>query len=394
MTACSSIAYLDCFSGISGDMLLGALLHAGLEQDFLVSELRKLEGVDFQLSIRKTVQAGIGCRQIQVHSPSHQTFRHLPNILDLLKKSSLPETITAKAKQIFIHLANAEAKVHDIHRDKVHFHEVGAVDTIVDIVGALIGLRFFNIERIVCSPLPMGRGFVKCAHGTLPLPAPAVCELLGDTPVYGVDQSLELVTPTGAAIAVSLADDFGAIPPMQIQACGYGAGSQTLKDGQPNLLRLLIGTAATQTESHTVEIIETNLDDWNGETFPYLCDLLFKQSALDVSLSPLIMKKGRPGHLLRVICDPAHSLQLKETILTETTAIGLRYRSERRMTLKRKAVTVDTVWGKITAKEVRTPGGVVIYPEYEACRNTAEANSIPLSRVYQAVTCSKADKEE
>lgn len=385
----STIAYLDCFSGISGDMLLAALLHAGLDKELLEEELAKIKGINFQLNMADQLRAGIGCRRVSVQSPSTQKLRHLEEILDLLKESALDALIVTKASQLFTRLAEAEAKVHQSTPEKIHFHEVGAIDTIVDIVGTLIGLKQLGISKVFCSPLPMGRGFVRCAHGTLPLPAPAVCELLQGIPVYGVEHDQELVTPTGAVLAVGLADAFGEMPAMTVKNVGYGAGTHTLKNEQPNLLRLIIGEAQTEQKDTTVEIIETNLDDWNSEGFPYLCDILFKQGALDVSLSPLVMKKGRPGQLLRVICHQAHSLPLKQTILSETSAIGLRFRKEERMTLERKAITVSTPWGEIIAKQVQTPQGRVIYPEYEACRKVAEEKCIPLSRVYLAVSSSE-----
>ncbi|HIP83190.1 MAG TPA: nickel pincer cofactor biosynthesis protein LarC, partial [Desulfocapsa sulfexigens] len=313
-------------------------------------------------------------------------LRHPGDILDLLEESDLDPPIISKASQLFTRLAEAEAKVHQTTIDKIHFHEVGAIDTIVDIVGALIGLRDMGVDRVICSPLPMGRGFVQCAHGTFPLPAPAVCELLHGVPVYGVEQNKELVTPTGAVLAVGLAAEFGSMPAMTVKKIGYGAGSHKLNNEQPNLLRLIIGDVHAVEENATVEIIETNLDDWNSEGFPYLCDLLFNQGALDVSLSPLIMKKGRPGQLLRVIANPAHALELKQTILSETTSLGLRYRKEERMTLQREAITISTPWGEIVAKQVQTPKGTVIYPEYEACRKVAEEQKIPLAQVYHAVS--------
>ncbi len=384
-----TIAYLDCFSGISGDMLLGALLNAGLSEEHLLTELAKIGGIDFTLTSTDELRSGIGCKQLRVQSPANQQFRHLCDIINLLEGSTLPSDIIEKSIAIFSRLADAEATVHNIPVDKVHFHEVGAVDTIIDITGSLIGLKELGVEHIICSPLPMGQGFVECAHGHLPLPAPAVCELLKDTPVYGVQQTKELVTPTGAALATGLADSFGPMPAITISRTGYGAGQHELSNKQPNLLRLILGTNATGSESNVVEIIETNLDDWNSEGFPYLCDLLFAKGALDVSLSPLIMKKGRPGQLLRVISDPIHSLDLKNIILSETTSIGLRFRKEERMTLARKNVMVDTPWGKIVAKKVLTPVGATIYPEYEACRRVAEEHQIPLAQVYHTVSRSK-----
>lgn len=381
----TTLAYLDCFSGISGDMLLGALLHAGLEETVLLEELGKIKGIDFKLSVEDQLRSGISCKQVTIHSPAAQQFRHLENILTLLENSNLSEIIVQKASTLFTRLAEAEAKVHNVSVAKIHFHEVGGVDTIVDIVGTLIGLQELGIEEVICSPLPMGHGFVRCAHGNLPLPAPAVSRLLLDTPVYGVDQEKELVTPTGAVLATGLAASFAKMPAMKMKAIGYGAGNHTLNGDQPNLLRLIVGEAILVEESDVVEVIETNLDDWNSEGFPYLCDRLFARGALDVSLSPMIMKKGRPGQLLRVICDPVHGLELKQIILSETTAIGVRFRKEERMTLPREKIMVSTPWGEIVAKKVHTPEGTVIYPEYEACREVAEKNQIPLARVYRSI---------
>lgn len=366
-------------------MLLGAFLHADLPEDLLIAELSKIQNLDFSLSVKNDLRSGIGCKQLSVHSASKQQFRHLENILELLQKSSLKTSIQEQAAGIFTRLAEAEASVHNVDITKIHFHEVGAVDTIVDIVGTLIALEYFGISEVCCSPLPMGRGFVKCAHGNLPLPAPAVCELLQDIPVYGVEQEKELVTPTGAVLAIQLADTFGTMPTMTVKQVGYGAGNNILSNEQPNLLRLLIGEKEVVEETQTVEIIECNLDDWNTEMFPYLSELLFDAKALDVSLSPLLMKKGRPGQRLQVICAPHNALPLRQIILTETSAIGLRFRQENRMTLARECVKIVTEWGRITAKQVQKPDGTVIYPEYEACKAIAQTKKIPLSRVYNAV---------
>ena len=385
MAAPVTCCYLDCFSGISGDMLLGAFLHAGLPEDLLVSGLKQIPNLDFEIQISKEERSGIGCKQIHISSGSNQQFRHLQNILALLHDSSLTDSIKKCAAEIFTRLAEAEAKVHNVDIEKIHFHEVGAVDTIVDIAGTLIALDYFAVTEIICSPLPMGQGFVDCAHGRLPLPAPAVCELLRDVPVYGVEQNRELVTPTGAVLAVHIADSFGNMPTMNIKHVGYGAGSNQLKNKQPNLLRLLIGEKTAVDEAQDIEIIECNLDDWNTEMFPYLSEQLFAGGALDVSLSPLLMKKGRPGQRLQVICAVQQGLHLKQIILSETSAIGLRFRQEKRMTLPREAVSIETEWGNIAAKKVQKAHGNVIYPEYEACRKVARTENIPLPDIYNAV---------
>jgi uncharacterized protein (TIGR00299 family) protein len=379
------IGYLDCFSGISGDMLLGALLHAGLDQPHLTRELSKLhlDGLEFRVE-EKNIHAISGLK-VHISSECRQELRTLPGILQLLEQSDLSATVSSRATDVFRALAQAEARVHAISVDKVHFHEVGALDTIVDVVGTIIGLEHLNISRLFCSPLPTGHGFVKCAHGLLPLPAPAVCELLKGVPTYGIELQQEIITPTGAALAATLADGFGPLPPMAIAATGYGAGTHNLTNGQPNLLRFIWGEAQEVSENQDVEVIETNLDDWSPEGFPYLCEMLFGQGALDVTLAPIQMKKGRPGFTLQIISPPAVAHLLKEIVLSETTAIGLRFRRESRRTLQREKITVATNWGEIGAKRVQTPKGAVIYPEYEECRKIAIRHQVPLQEVYNEV---------
>jgi uncharacterized protein (TIGR00299 family) protein len=366
-------------------MLLGALLHCGLDQDYLKGQLAKLHlaGLEFHVE-EKNINA-ICAIKVHISSQRRQELRTLSMIDRLLDASGLEPHIVSRAKAVFLALARAEAKVHAMPVDKVHFHEVGAVDTIVDVVGTVIGLEQLGISRLHCSFLPTGHGFVDCAHGKLPLPAPAVCELLQDIPTYGIDLQQELITPTGAALVATLANGFGPLPPMTIQVTGYGAGSQTLANDQPNLLRLIIGEAAAATEDQRVQIIETNLDDWSPETFPHLAERLFHEGALDVTLAPIQMKKGRPGFCLQVISSEASAHPLKEIILAETTAIGLRFRTELRRTLVRRQVTVETRWGAVVAKQVETPKGPVIYPEYEECRKLANRHQVPLRAVYDEV---------
>ncbi len=385
MPASSDTVYLDCFSGISGDMLLGALLNAGLSHQLLENELARLnlEPFDFKI-VDKKVQS-IAATSVSIESKSRQRFRNLADISEIVEKSTLDRSVVSKSLLVFQCLAEAEARVHGKPVDEIHFHEVGALDTIVDVVGTIAGLHLLGISRICCSPLPLGRGFVKCAHGNLPLPAPAVCNLLKNIPVYGIDADRELVTPTGAALVASLVDHFGEIPSMTPAATGYGAGDWPGTDDRPNLLRLIIGKRQAVDEAQQVEIIETHLDDWNPEGFPFLCDRLFAAQALDVSLTPMHMKKGRPGFCLRVISRPLHSARLKEIILTETSAIGLRYRTEQRITLPRELIEVNTRWGRVGAKKVETVTGSKIYPEYESCRLVAEHHSLPLDTVYREV---------
>lgn len=387
------IAYADCFSGISGDMLLGALLHCGIDQELFRNELDKLALGEFDFLVEeKTVQSISSCK-VTICSQRRQELRTLPALMEILDRSGLDDAVATKSAAVFRTLAEAEAKVHGIAVEKVHFHEVGALDTIVDVVGTIIALHQMRVLKLVSSPLPMGRGFVNCAHGRLPLPAPAVCELLRDIPVYGVEIQQELVTPTGAALIKTLAEEFGPMVPMTVSATGYGAGSHVLPDDQPNLLRLITGYAQHVDENQIIEVIETNLDDWSPEIFPFLCDRLFTKGALDVSLTSILMKKGRPGFTLQVICSPVHTLDMKNIILAETSAIGLRFRKEDRQTLAREEVTLATPWGKIKAKKVQTPSGPVIYPEYEECKKIAIHHHIPLQEVYNEVRCRQKESE-
>lgn len=380
------IAYADAFSGISGDMFLGALLDAGLPDKILIKELAGLALDGYQLQVAKTEQHGLAATRIDITIPHdhdhHRTFR---TIKDLLEKSSLAPGVKEKSLAIFSALAQAEGQVHGCPPDEVHFHEVGAVDAIIDIVGAAIGLHHFGIEQLIASPLPLSQGWVECAHGRLPLPAPAVCELVKGMPVYGTDLTQELVTPTGAAILKGCCRSFGPFPPMTIEKVGYGAGSRQLANHRPNLLRLVIGTSAQVAETQEVEIIETHLDDWQPEGFPFLSEQLFAKGALDVAVIPIQMKKGRPGFLLRVVADPAIAWELKRCILSESSAIGLRFHREGRWTLPRETGSVVTSLGPVAVKKVQTPAGDVLYPEYEDCRRLALEKKIPLQQVYREV---------
>ncbi|MBU4263429.1 MAG: nickel pincer cofactor biosynthesis protein LarC [Proteobacteria bacterium] len=379
------VAYADAFSGISGDMFLGALLDAGLPEEILKKELAGLALDGYQLQTAKTEQHNLAATKITItinHGHHHRTFRTIKN---LLEKSTLHPEVKEKSLAIFSALAQAEAQVHGCPPDEVHFHEVGAVDAIIDIVGASIGLHYFGIEQLIASPLPLSQGWVECAHGRLPLPAPAVCELVKGMPVYGTDLAQELVTPTGAAILKGCGHSFGPFPSMTIEKVGYGAGSHKLADHRPNLLRLVIGTSADVAEAQEVEVIETHLDDWQPEGFPFLSEQLFAKGALDVAVIPMQMKKGRPGFLLRVVADPATAWELKRCILFESSAIGLRFHREQRWTLPRTAGTVATSLGEVAVKKVTTPAGDILYPEYEDCRRLALEKKIPLQQVYREV---------
>ena len=391
MVPVANTLYLACFSGISGDMLLGALLDCGLSEEALRGELEKLDLEPFDLEVSTQTRQSIAALSVQITSATDQQFRHLGTISDLLERSSLDQTITERALKVFRRLAEAEAKVHGKPVDEIHFHEVGALDTIIDIVGVIAGLHLLGITTIHCSPLPLGRGFVECAHGTLPLPAPAVCELLKNIPVVGIDTDQELVTPTGAALVAELTDSFGPLPPMIVSTTGYGAGDSPGSADRPNLLRIISGRTETVAEAQQVEVIETSLDDWNPEGFPYLCTTLLDHNALDVTLAPIQMKKGRPGFRLTVICRPLNAPTLKEIIFNETSAIGVRFRTEQRLTLPRQIVSVDTRWGPVPAKQVVTPSGNKIYPEYESCKDIARRHKVALDQVYREIIIKSGD---
>jgi hypothetical protein len=378
--------YLDCFAGISGDMAVGALLDCGVPDEVLREGLNGLGLTGYKLDAIRTSENSISAISLRVEVTEEQPHRRWPEIREMLAASRLKETVKNMALAIFTTLAEAEAVIHNQGLEEVHFHEVGAVDSIIDIVAFSICLDHLGIERVVCSPLPMGSGMVSCQHGLLPLPAPAVCEILQDVPVYGVDLQQELVTPTGAALVKTVADSFGPFPAMNIGRVGYGQGSHVLGDQRPNLLRVVLGTIAEVNEAQDVEVIECNLDDWSPEGFPLLTERLFAIGVLDAVLIPIQMKKGRPAFQLQVICRPGLSWEARRCILSETTAIGLRYRLEKRWTLARRTGTVETELGRVAVKQVATPAGPVLYPEYEDCRRLAVEKNLPLKVIYAAVT--------
>ena len=393
------IAYADCFSGVSGDMFMGALIDAGLELDYLLAELNKLDLEEFSIQCFKKQEHAISGVGLTIDFERTTKNRTWKDIRLLIENSLLQKKIKKASLKIFSCLAEAEAKIHDRRPDDIHFHEIGSLDSIIDIVGTVIGLDFLGIERLITSPLPMPRGWIECDHGMLPLPPPAVCEILRDVPVYGSSLHQELVTPTGAALVKSLSSDFGEMPAMKIHRTGYGAGTKKLTENIPNLFRLIVGKERKVEEIQEVEVIETNIDDWAPESYPHLCEQLFTAGALDVSLIPMHMKKGRPGFLLQVITSPANSWEIKNCIFRETTSIGLRFRREKRMTLPREKGTVNTNWGQVLVKRIETQTGYAIYPEYEDCRRLALENKVPLKDVYAAVNrCSpeefkKVEKE-
>lgn len=386
-------AYVDCFSGLSGDMFLGAMLNAGLPLELLRDSLALVDLDGYRISASSCAeQSAIQATRFQVEVNDHQHPRDWRAIRDLLAASTLPDLVKTRAIGIFQVLAQAEAKVHGCPPEHVHFHEVGAVDSIIDIVGAALALDYFKIKALVSAPLPLASGMIHASHGPLPLPAPAVCAILTGIEVYGVTLDMELVTPTGAAIIKACASRIGPLPAMTISHVGYGLGSKRRPDGLPNLLRLIIGESVAVTEAQQVTIIETNLDDWSPETFPYLSERLFAEGALDVVLIPIQMKKGRPGFTIQVIAPPAQAFLLQQVLLSETSAIGLRCRQEQRRTLPRLLGTIPTPLGEVKVKLVETPTGARLTPEYEDCRRLAGVRAMPIGEIYRMVAAQPLDR--
>jgi pyridinium-3,5-bisthiocarboxylic acid mononucleotide nickel chelatase len=433
------IAYLECFSGISGDMFLGALVDAGVPPELFVRTVEAL-GVDARLEISRVDRSGISATKVDViaagekelpreefwaqetqhtHEPNHQhdhahggqpspshqhehshphthshehAHRGLTEIRQIIRGAAIAPSAQDRAIKIFEVLGAAEAKVHNADIEKIHFHEVGAIDAIVDIVCAAVGSEWLGADEWVCSPLNVGGGTVVCAHGTFPIPAPATLELLKDAPVYSGEIQKELVTPTGAAIVNVLASRFANFPRIKPLKTGYGAGSRNFK-GVPNVVRLTLGEAV-QTEpavlpssaatTEEITILEANLDDMSPQVFGYVMERAFAQGALDVFGTAVQMKKNRPGMLLTVLCRPEDAQQLTRLIFAETTSLGVRMRQEARATLARRHVSVQTKWGDVRMKLANLNGSISNYaPEYEDCRRIAEQQQVPLKAVMQ-----------
>jgi pyridinium-3,5-bisthiocarboxylic acid mononucleotide nickel chelatase len=413
------IAYLDCFSGISGDMFLGALVDAGVSPRILEDTVAALD-VGARLQISRVERGGISATKVDVyatgekdlprevfwepqghdhedshvptqhgHAPGHR--RSLTEIREIIEKAAISSTAKATAIRIFEALGEAEAEIHGTSLEQVHFHEVGAVDAMVDIVCAAVGAESLAVEQWVCSPLNVGGGTIKCAHGTLPVPAPATLKLLQDAPVYSSGPQVELVTPTGAAIVKTLSPRFAPFPAMKIEKSGYGAGSREFPE-HPNLLRLTFGEAAPADGASTslsaskesITVLEANLDDLSPQVLAYAMERLLSEGALDVFSVPVQMKKSRPGALLTVLAKTEDANRLTKTIFAETTTLGVRRREEQRQTLSRRWETVDTTWGSVRIKIANMNGSVSNYaPEFDDCRALAEARHVPLRTVMQ-----------
>jgi len=380
------IAYFDCFSGASGDMLLGALLAAGLSEAALRGELGKLGLSDYELTVRQVQQKGMAATKVDIASTGPNGHRHLADICRIIDRSNLDPVVKQRARQVFNRLAAAEAKVHGIAVEKVHFHEVGAVDAIVDVVGSVAGLHLLDVNRVVCSTLPVGSGTVVCEHGVLPVPAPATAELLVGVPLADCDEPGELLTPTGAAILTTLADAYGPCPPMVLKATGCGAGSREGR-ARPNLLRLLIGEASgASEEADEVVGLETNLDNTTGEQIGYAFEALFAAGALDVFTAAVTMKKNRPGVLLTVLAPLDRRQACEDVMLAETGTLGVRRHVCARRKLSRKTEQVETRYGLVRMK-LGLQGANVISasPEYEDCAAAARRWGVSLGAVMAEV---------
>jgi hypothetical protein len=410
------IGYLECFSGISGDMLLGALVDAGVPFASLAETASALN-VGARLELRKVSRGGLAATKVDVltpdtpavepahthdehsaHSHDHHTHEHehehthaahthaphrsLSAILAIIRSASLSEAVKLRATRAFQLLGEAEAAIHSVPVEEVHFHEVGAVDTIVDIVCAAAGAEVLGVDRWLASPLNVGSGTVVCQHGTLPVPAPATLALLGDAPVYAAGPPMERVTPTGAVLLRMLDVQYGQLPAMRIVKTGYGAGGRETP-GEPNLLRLLVGEETADAPAESIAVIETVIDDSTPQLLAYVSEKLLEAGAWDVYRTAVQMKKGRTGVQMTVLCHPDLMPTLRDLLFRETTTIGLRWRLENKAALAREFAEVETAWGKVRIKIARWPSGEVANaaPEYEDCRALAAAHAVPLKQV-------------
>jgi uncharacterized protein (TIGR00299 family) protein len=376
------IAYFDCFSGASGDMILGSLIDAGLNPRRLRDELKKLHLPQVHLRIQKVVKGGISATRVVVEGKEKKSHRTLQQMLKIIARSGLETEIKALSKQVFQKIASVEAAIHQTPAEEVHFHEVGGLDSVVDICGAVWGLRQMEIEKIFVSRINVGTGFVKCEHGVLPVPAPAALALTRGIPIYSTGVEKELLTPTGAAILSTLGNEFGSLPPMRVQKVGYGAGRDDLS--HPNVLRLMVGTLEIFREDEKVIVLETNIDDMNPQIYDYVMDRMLRMEVKDVFLTPLLMKNNRPATLLTVICSPEKLPAVMEFLLSETTTIGLRWHEDSRVRAEREILSLDTKHGRIRFKVARWNGRIVnISPEYEDCKHLALEKGIPLKDVFE-----------
>jgi uncharacterized protein (TIGR00299 family) protein len=377
------IAYFDCFSGASGDMILGSLIDAGLSPRRLREELKKLRVPSIRLKVKKVLKAGLSATQVIVEGRNEKrSYRNLEEILRIIERSGVGAEVKEKSEEIIKRIASVEAKIHRTPIEEVHFHELGGLDSIVDIVGSVWGIRHLGIEKIHVSKVNVGAGFVRCEHGVLPVPAPATLSLMEGKPIYSSGVERELLTPTGAAILSGLDSEFGTMPLMKVERIGYGAGRDDLS--HPNLLRLMIGISEPSSQKERVTVIETNIDDMNPQFYDYVIEKLLAMGVLEVFITPVLMKKSRPGHLLAIIC-PSEKLPLvTKFLLKETTTLGLRWHEEERAKTDREILIQETKYGKIRFKLARWEGQVVnLSPEYDDCKRLALKNGIPLKEIFE-----------
>lgn len=381
------IAYFDCIAGASGDMILGALLDAGLNLEKLKDGLAGLQLEGFELQAAPVQRGGLRAVKVNVLIEDKATERRLDDILSIVQNSKLPERIASQAAEIFTRLGTIEAHIHGLEPRHVHLHELGGLDTIVDVVGVLLGIDMLAIQEIYCSAIPLGRGMTHSQHGPLPLPSPATLALLEGVPVTGRDVDKELVTPTGAALLTSLAKGYGPIPAMVLKNSGYGAGSRQLDI--PNVLRLLIGEREPSPgrQVETLVMLETNIDDWNPEFYDYLLARLFHLGAADVTLAPIQMKKNRPAIQVQVLCHPKDADRLANVLFAETSTLGIRRQTIERIALEREIIQVKTPYGIIRVKVARLGDDQYKFsPEYDDCRRAAGEHDKPIREIYQLAT--------
>jgi len=385
------ILYFDCSCGASGDMIVGALIDAGAPFETIRNALDSLKIGHFHVTVDKVAKHGISATQFRVHTEHehHDPHRHLGDVLDIIGRGALPGEVKSAAVETLSRIAECEARIHGSTRDEVHFHEVGAVDSIADIVSAHYALHLLGIERIVSSPLNVGSGTVTVAHGLMPVPAPATAMLLEGVPSYGSEVPFELVTPTGAALITQRAAEYGPMPPMRILATGYGSGTRELDD-RANVLRAIIGEETAVASrcgpaGEVVTVIEFNVDDMNPELLPALIADVIERGALDAFFTPILGKKGRPGYLVTVLCDEPAAEEIARVLFEGTTTFGLRMRQDRRICLERQWKRAATPWGAVRVKVGTYEGRVTsASPEFEDCRRVAEQAAVPVIRVYDA----------
>ena len=385
------IAYVDMFSGISGDMMLGALVDLGVPVDWLTEKLSPVL-TGFQLKTDTVFRHHLKAVNLTVETQEGRGIsRNYTDIRTLIEKADLPEKVKANCLLAFQKIARAESGIHGHDMDTIHFHEIGGIDSLVDIVGTFLAVDYLGIDGVYASAVPLGSGVVQCAHGVLPVPVPAVLSILKDTPVKASDARTEIVTPTGAALITTLAGSFGPMPEMKIQKTGYGAGKRETGSALPNLLRIILGerTEAAETsgiQKETIQVIKTNIDDMSPEISGYLMDILLENQALDVCFTPVQMKKNRPGVQVEVLCRKEHLDTLIRLILTETSSIGVRVKEWDRFFLLREPAEIRTSLGILQAKKITGPDHRVRFvPEYEALKKAARENRLPLQEVYNRV---------